>query len=143
MHLWKDEWIPRGNSPFESPEPIHFNVSFAQLFFWILSKFLSTFGEVFSAMDIRTLDKAAIKTMSLADNYEEDLVTEVAMMKTLRHPNIVQYIDSFIVKDKLWVRLYSAIYHLVNLENRFYINSTRRIFVVLFIFCFGLHIIRL
>jgi serine/threonine protein kinase len=43
--------------------------------------------------------------MDLNDNYEEDLVMEIAMMKTLTHPNIVKYIDSYIVKDKLWVCL--------------------------------------
>jgi serine/threonine protein kinase len=63
-----------------------------------------TFGEVFCALDIRSLEKVAVKTMDLNDNYEEDLVMEIAMMKTLSHPNIVKYIDSYIVKDKLWVR---------------------------------------
>ena len=41
--------------------------------------------------------------MDLGDNYEEDLVMEIAMMKTLFHVNIVKYIDSYIVKDELWV----------------------------------------
>eukprot|EP01126_Amoeba_proteus_P019671 TRINITY_DN2019_c0_g1_i4.p1 TRINITY_DN2019_c0_g1~~TRINITY_DN2019_c0_g1_i4.p1 ORF type:complete len:258 (+),score=56.45 TRINITY_DN2019_c0_g1_i4:841-1614(+) len=41
--------------------------------------------------------------MNLVDSYEEDLVTEIAMMKTLSHPNIVKYIDSYIVEQKLWV----------------------------------------
>lgn len=41
--------------------------------------------------------------MDLNDNYEEDLVMEIAMMRTLSHPNIVKYIDSYIVKDRLWV----------------------------------------
>eukprot|EP01126_Amoeba_proteus_P019673 TRINITY_DN2019_c0_g1_i6.p1 TRINITY_DN2019_c0_g1~~TRINITY_DN2019_c0_g1_i6.p1 ORF type:complete len:497 (+),score=114.25 TRINITY_DN2019_c0_g1_i6:172-1491(+) len=62
-----------------------------------------TFGEVFCSLDIRTLEKAAVKTMNLVDSYEEDLVTEIAMMKTLSHPNIVKYIDSYIVEQKLWV----------------------------------------
>ena len=62
-----------------------------------------TFGEVYCALDIRTLEKAAVKTMNLDDNYEEDLITEIAMMKTLSHANIVKYIDSYIVKHQLWV----------------------------------------
>lgn len=63
-----------------------------------------TFGEVFCALDIRSLEKVAVKTMDLNDNYEEDLVMEIAMMRTLSHTNIVKYIDSYIVKDRLWVR---------------------------------------
>lgn len=62
-----------------------------------------TFGEVFCALDIRSLEKVAVKTMDLNDNYEEDLVMEIAMMRTLSHPNIVKYLDSYIVKDRLWV----------------------------------------
>eukprot|EP01126_Amoeba_proteus_P063062 TRINITY_DN864_c0_g1_i10.p1 TRINITY_DN864_c0_g1~~TRINITY_DN864_c0_g1_i10.p1 ORF type:complete len:188 (-),score=42.97 TRINITY_DN864_c0_g1_i10:776-1339(-) len=41
--------------------------------------------------------------MKLGENYEEDLITEITMMKTLSHPNIVKYIDSYIVEKKLWV----------------------------------------
>jgi len=62
-----------------------------------------TFGEVFVGLDIRTLEKVAIKKMNLKENYEEDLITEVDMMNTLRHPNIVRYISSYRVGDFLWV----------------------------------------
>jgi len=62
-----------------------------------------TFGEVFVGLDIRTLEKVAIKKMNLKENYEEDLITEVDMMNSLRHPNIVKYISSYRVGDFLWV----------------------------------------
>jgi len=41
--------------------------------------------------------------MNLAENYEEDLITEVAMMDSLKHPNIVKYISCFKVQTELWV----------------------------------------
>lgn len=41
--------------------------------------------------------------MDLNENYEADLATEIIMMKSLTHNNIVRYIDSCIVGDKLWV----------------------------------------
>ena len=59
---------------------------------------------MYVALDIKTLERVALKTMDLNENYESDLVTEIVMMKALTHPNIVRYIDSFIVGDKLWVR---------------------------------------
>jgi len=62
-----------------------------------------TFGEVFGGLDIRSLEKVAIKKMDLTENYEEDLITEVDMMDTLKHPNIVRYISSFKVENELWV----------------------------------------
>lgn len=31
------------------------------------------------------------------------VITEIRIMKTSHHPNIVQYIDSYIVGDQLWV----------------------------------------
>lgn len=62
-----------------------------------------SFGEVFVALDIKTLERVALKTMDLNENYEADLVTEIMMMKALVHSNIVRYIDSCIVGDKLWL----------------------------------------
>jgi len=62
-----------------------------------------SFGEVFVALDIKTLERVALKTMDLNENYEADLATEIVMMKSLTHNNIVKYIDSCIVGDKLWL----------------------------------------
>lgn len=42
-----------------------------------------------------------LSLMSL-DNYDEDLIGEIVMMKTLKHPNIVSYLDSFKYEDQLW-----------------------------------------
>jgi hypothetical protein len=62
-----------------------------------------TFGEVFVGTDRRSLDKVAIKKMDLNDNYEEDLITEIQMMQSSKHDNIVRYIDSYKWGDDLWV----------------------------------------
>eukprot|EP01126_Amoeba_proteus_P033920 TRINITY_DN3352_c0_g1_i18.p1 TRINITY_DN3352_c0_g1~~TRINITY_DN3352_c0_g1_i18.p1 ORF type:complete len:497 (-),score=94.24 TRINITY_DN3352_c0_g1_i18:417-1907(-) len=62
-----------------------------------------SFGAVYSALDMRTLDKVAVKVMGLKDNYDEDLIGEIVMMKTLKHPNIVSYLDSFKYEDQLWM----------------------------------------
>lgn len=73
---------------------------------------------MYVALDMRSLDRVAIKQMDLEEvmsfsfvflrfahlkNYEEDLIGEIAMMKTLRHPNIVTYIDSFKHENRLWI----------------------------------------
>jgi protein-serine/threonine kinase len=63
-----------------------------------------SFGTVYSAVDVNTLDQVAIKQMNIEDNYEEDLISEIGMMKTLKHPNIVRYLASFLVgSGQIWV----------------------------------------
>lgn len=62
-----------------------------------------SFGQVFVALDMRTLDRVAVKQMDLKENEEEDLIGEIAMMKTLKHPNIVEYLDSFKLGERLWL----------------------------------------
>lgn len=52
---------------------------------------------------MRTLEKIALKKMNLDDNYEEDLITEIQMMQTLKQQNIVDYIDAYKWKNDLWV----------------------------------------
>lgn len=32
------------------------------------------------------------------------LITEILIMKTSKHPNIVEFIDSYVVRDQIWVR---------------------------------------
>jgi len=62
-------------------------------------------GEVFSAMS-KDKKKLAVKTMEITKDNHNMLATEVAMMKTSSHPNIVTYFDSFIVDSKyLWVSM--------------------------------------
>jgi len=60
-------------------------------------------GEVFFALHSRTKQKVAIKKMALNSESLKLIITEISIMKTSRHPNIVEYIDSYIVGDQLWV----------------------------------------
>jgi serine/threonine protein kinase len=61
-------------------------------------------GEVFVATNVKTNELVAIKKMPInADNIKL-LCTEIDIMRDSHHPNIVDYIDSFIVDDnQLWV----------------------------------------
>eukprot|EP01095_Lingulamoeba_sp_RSL-Kostka_P011926 TRINITY_DN464_c0_g2_i3.p1 TRINITY_DN464_c0_g2~~TRINITY_DN464_c0_g2_i3.p1 ORF type:complete len:497 (-),score=192.33 TRINITY_DN464_c0_g2_i3:35-1525(-) len=60
-------------------------------------------GEVFLAVDSRTNLKVAVKKMFLNGESLPLLITEINFMKTSSHPNIVDYIESYIVEDQLWV----------------------------------------
>jgi len=63
-----------------------------------------SFGTVYSAVDVNTLDQVAIKQMNIEDNYEEDLISEIGMMKTLQHVNIVRYLASYLVgSGQIWI----------------------------------------
>lgn len=61
-------------------------------------------GEVFMAINSKTNDKVAVKKMQINKDNIKMLSTEIAIMKSSRHPNIVNYIDSYIPTEKsLWV----------------------------------------
>lgn len=60
-------------------------------------------GEVFLATEISSGRKVAIKKMSLNTQNIKLLTTEIQIMKTSKHQNIVDYIGSYIVDKKLWV----------------------------------------
>eukprot|EP01113_Clastostelium_recurvatum_P035421 TRINITY_DN493_c0_g1_i2.p1 TRINITY_DN493_c0_g1~~TRINITY_DN493_c0_g1_i2.p1 ORF type:complete len:765 (-),score=145.96 TRINITY_DN493_c0_g1_i2:45-2339(-) len=61
-------------------------------------------AEVFLATDKKTNQRVAIKKMKLSSQNLKDLTTEIHIMKTSRHENIVDFVEAFIVDhDKLWV----------------------------------------
>ncbi|EGG19711.1 p21-activated protein kinase [Cavenderia fasciculata] len=62
-------------------------------------------GEVFEAVNSRTNNTVAIKKMKLKAQNLKTVINEIGMMKNSTHPNIVQYIDSYIVADELWVAM--------------------------------------
>lgn len=62
-------------------------------------------GEVFVATNIKTGNKVALKKMALNDESMELLITEILIMKTSKHPNIVEFIDSYVVRDQIWVAM--------------------------------------
>eukprot|EP00005_Dracoamoeba_jomungandri_P003072 CAMPEP_0174260378 /NCGR_PEP_ID=MMETSP0439-20130205/9674_1 /TAXON_ID=0 /ORGANISM="Stereomyxa ramosa, Strain Chinc5" /LENGTH=502 /DNA_ID=CAMNT_0015344609 /DNA_START=117 /DNA_END=1625 /DNA_ORIENTATION=+ len=60
-------------------------------------------GQVFLARDITTGKQVAIKKMKLDEENTKLMVSEIHMMKSSNHPNVVQYHDSYIQGDELWV----------------------------------------
>ncbi|GAA5883448.1 hypothetical protein JCM3774_005955 [Rhodotorula dairenensis] len=61
-------------------------------------------GGVYTAYQVGTNLSVAIKQMNLEQQPKQDLIiNEILVMKESRHPNIVNYIDSFLVGGDLWV----------------------------------------
>jgi p21-activated kinase 1 len=61
-------------------------------------------GGVYTALEIQTGELVAIKQMDLDQQPKKDLiVNEILVMKESSHPNIVNFLDSFLVRGDLWV----------------------------------------
>jgi len=62
-------------------------------------------GLVYVAKALTTGKKVAIKEMDLAHQLRKELiVNEILVMKESQHPNIVNFLDSYLVKStELWV----------------------------------------
>jgi p21-activated kinase 1 len=59
---------------------------------------------VFTAYQVGTNLSVAIKQMDLDKQPKKDLIiNEILVMRASRHTNIVNYIDSFLYKNELWV----------------------------------------
>lgn len=62
-------------------------------------------GEIFLATCKLDRRKVALKKMTLNQQNMRLMATEITIMKNSRHPNVVEYIDSYLVRDKLWVAM--------------------------------------
>jgi p21-activated kinase 1 len=61
-------------------------------------------GGVYTAYEVGTNNCVAIKQMNLEQQPKKDLIiNEILVMKDSKHKNIVNFMDSFLVKDDLWV----------------------------------------
>lgn len=62
-------------------------------------------GNVFTAVDTRTSEKVAIKMIDIRKQVKKVLLlTEITVMKDKKHPNVVNYYDSYLVDgNQLWV----------------------------------------
>lgn len=66
--------------------------------------FVSASGGVYTAYQVGTNLSVAIKQMDLEKQPKKDLIiNEILVMRSSRHPNIVNYIDSFLHSNDLWV----------------------------------------
>lgn len=61
-------------------------------------------GVVYIAFEILTGQEVAIKQMKLAAQPKKDLIiNEIMVMKEHKHTNVVNYKDSYLIDDELWV----------------------------------------
>lgn len=61
-------------------------------------------GVVFTALEIATGNEVAIKQMNLSQQPKKELIiNEILVMRENKHPNVVNYVDSYLVGDELWV----------------------------------------
>lgn len=68
--------------------------------------FFSASGSVFTAIEVNTGAEVAIKQMNLTQQPKKELIiNEILVMRENKHPNIVNYLDSYLVVDDLWVKI--------------------------------------
>ncbi|KAE9551429.1 hypothetical protein FO519_005359 [Halicephalobus sp. NKZ332] len=61
-------------------------------------------GSVWSAIEIATGAEVAIKQMNLSQQPKKELIiNEILVMRENKHENIVNYLDSYLVGEELWV----------------------------------------
>jgi len=60
-------------------------------------------GTVFKAIEVKINREVAIKKMELSNGDLQNITMEIYFMKSMKHANIIEYFDSFIVGKQLWV----------------------------------------
>lgn len=61
-------------------------------------------GTVYTAIEIATGMEVAIKQMNLSQQPKKELIiNEILVMRENKHPNVVNYLDSYLVVEELWV----------------------------------------
>ncbi|XP_074016467.1 serine/threonine-protein kinase PAK 1 isoform X1 [Numenius arquata] len=61
-------------------------------------------GTVYTAIDVATAQEVAIKQMNLQQQPKKELIiNEILVMRENKNPNIVNYLDSYLVGEELWV----------------------------------------
>ncbi|XP_047468898.1 serine/threonine-protein kinase PAK 1-like [Penaeus chinensis] len=61
-------------------------------------------GTVYTAIETATGVEVAIKQMNLSQQPKKELIiNEIMVMRENKHPNVVNYLDSYLVSEELWV----------------------------------------
>ena len=59
---------------------------------------------MYTAIETSTGQEVAIKQMNLSQQPKKELIiNEILVMRENKHPNVVNYLDSYLVVDELWV----------------------------------------
>jgi len=63
-------------------------------------------GTVYTALETATGMEVAIKQMNLqAQPKKELIINEIIVMKSNKHPNVVNFLDAYLVQEELWVTM--------------------------------------
>lgn len=63
-------------------------------------------GTVYTAIETATGMEVAIKQMNLQQQPKKELIiNEIVVMKANKHPNVVNFLDAFLVTEELWVTM--------------------------------------
>lgn len=69
--------------------------------------FYSASGTVYTAIETATGMEVAIKQMNLSQQPKKELIiNEILVMRENKNSNIVNYLDSYLVGEELWVILF-------------------------------------
>ncbi|XP_023803984.1 serine/threonine-protein kinase PAK 1-like [Cyanistes caeruleus] len=63
------------------------------------------FGTVYKAFDAATGQAVAIKKLDLQQQGCEEMVKEILVMREMKNPNIVTYLESYLANEAVWLVL--------------------------------------
>ena len=74
-------------------------------YLFLYSEFIFS-GIVHTAIETATGMEVAIKQMNLQQQPKKELIiNEIVVMKANKHPNVVNFLDAYLVSDELWVTM--------------------------------------
>ncbi|XP_076308513.1 serine/threonine-protein kinase Pak-like [Tachypleus tridentatus] len=86
---------------------------------------VSASAAVYKATDRETGLTVAVKKIYLSQQpYKEDLITEPLVLREMKHPNVISYLDSYLIGDEFWVIMeYLAVGSLDNVVTKTHLSE--------------------